>query len=413
VPATLVSRPSARTPASVEPAPPRFVAPAPVGAEIGIYLHVPFCAHVCPYCDFNTYAGQGALIPRYVAALEREIAAQGEALGDRRAATIFFGGGTPSLLPPGDIALLVRACRAAFAVDADAEISVEANPNGVDEAYFAVLLEAGVNRISLGAQTLNRRGLRVLGRLHEATETAAAVAAARRAGFANLSLDLIFGWPGQTLDAWRADLDAVLSGEVGGVPEHLSLYSLIVEPGTPMADAVARGILAVPDDDDAADLYETAIEQLDRAGWTHYEVANWSRRPELASRHNAIYWRNGDYAGLGAGAHGHAAGRRVMNHPLPATYCAAVERGEPSVSNSEEIPPRVAEGETMMLGLRLLRDGVSAAAFHERHGRSLEEAFGPTIAELLDLGLLRRAGDRLLLSQRGLMLANDVCARFV
>ncbi|MDP9363245.1 MAG: radical SAM protein, partial [Chloroflexota bacterium] len=226
MPAALAPPLSSRRPADAASAASRFIAPAPAGAALGIYLHVPFCAHICPYCDFNTYAGQSTLIPRYVAAVEREIAAQGEALGGRRATTLFFGGGTPSLLAPADIARLVRACRAAFAVDPDAEVTLEANPNGVDEAYFVGLLEAGVNRLSLGAQTLDRRGLRALGRLHEAATTAAAVAAARRAGFDNLSLDLIFGWPGQTPEAWRADLDRVLAGEVGGtVPEHLSLYS--------------------------------------------------------------------------------------------------------------------------------------------------------------------------------------------
>ncbi len=389
-------------------------APAAADAAIGIYLHVPFCIHICPYCDFNTYAGQSALIPRYVAALEREIAAQGAAFDGRSAATLFFGGGTPSLLPAADVARLVRACRNAFDVAADAEVTLEANPNGVDAAYFAGLLDAGVTRLSLGAQTLQRRGLRVLGRLHEAGDTAAAVAAARAAGFANVSLDLIFGWPGQTLAAWEADLAAVLAGDVGGsLPDHLSLYGLIVEPGTPMADGVARGIFTLPDDDASADLYEAAIARLAAAGYLHYEVANWAREPALASRHNLVYWRNGEYAGLGAGAHGHCAGCRTMNHPLPVTYCAAVERGELPVANTERISPETAMGETMMLGLRLLRGGISAAAFQTRHGLALDAVFGDSISDLARHGFVERAGDRVRLTPRGLMLANDVCARFV
>ncbi|CAA9538732.1 MAG: Hypothetical radical SAM family enzyme in heat shock gene cluster, similarity with CPO of BS HemN-type [uncultured Thermomicrobiales bacterium] len=404
---------------------PAVPAPASLDAPLGIYLHVPFCAHVCPYCDFNTYAGQGGLIPRYVDALEREIARQGGALGGRDAATIFFGGGTPSLLSPSDIGRLVRACRGAFAVAADAEVTLEANPNGVDPAYFAGLLEAGVNRVSLGVQTQQRRGLRVLGRQHEATDAAAAFRAARDAGFANLSLDLIFGWPGQTPDGWVADLDTVLGwpGSAGGPdgPEHLSLYSLIVEPGTPMADAVARGILAVPDDDATADLYEAAIARMADAGYVHYEVANWAREPGLASRHNLGYWRNGDYLGLGAGAHGHLAGTspalpgaRRMQHLLPATWVAAVERGDDPTSNTEAIPPATAIGETMLLGLRLLRQGVAADAFLARHGIALDALYGATIAELAAKGLVERTpGGGVRLTSRGLLLANDVCAEFL
>jgi oxygen-independent coproporphyrinogen-3 oxidase len=388
------------------------MAPLPPGAPLGIYLHVPFCAHVCPYCDFNTYSGQEALIPRYVDALEREIARQGAALEGRAASTIFFGGGTPSLLPAADVGRLVRAVREALDVRPDAEVSLEANPTSVGEAYFAGLLEAGVNRLSLGVQTQQRRGLRVLGRNHEAAEAAASFAAARAAGFANVSLDLIFGWPGQTPDAWANDLETVL-GWGPKPPDHLSCYSLIVEPGTPMAEAVARGILRVPDDDAAADLYDAAIDRLGDAGYVHYEVANWARDETLPSRHNVIYWRNGDYVGAGAGAHGTIAGRRTMQHPLPKTWIEAVERGEAPVSNVEAIGPATAMGETMMLGLRLLREGVEDEAFRARHGQGLVDLYGPEIEELAGLGLLDRRPDRVRLTRRGLMVANDVSVRFL
>ncbi len=345
--------------------------------------------------------------------MEREIGRLGATNGDRVAETIFVGGGTPSLLPAAAVARLIRACRAACAVVPDAEVTFEANPNSVDEAYFAGLLDAGVNRLSIGVQTLQRRGLRALGRLHEAADASAAIAAARAAGFANISLDMIFGWPGQTVALWQNDLDRVLDALPGGTPEHLSLYSLIVEPGTPMADAVARGIMRVPDDDATADLYEMAIERLGGAGYGHYEVANWARRPGLESRHNRIYWRNGDWIGLGAGAHGHLAGCRTMNHLLPLTYIDSIEGGMTAVSNVEEIAPPVAMGETMMLGLRLLDDGVSDAGFVSRHGQTLDEVYGPTIRQLVEIGLLQRLPDRVRLTPRGLMLANDVCARFL
>jgi oxygen-independent coproporphyrinogen III oxidase len=386
--------------------------PLPPDAPLGLYLHIPFCAHICPYCDFNTYAGQEALIPRYVDALKREIGRFGEQLEHRPAATIFFGGGTPSLLKPEDACRLVRACRDAFDVDPSAEVTLEVNPNSVDEAYFAGLLSAGVNRLSLGVQTLQRRGLRNLGRQHEAEDALAAYQAARAAGFANISLDLIFGWPGHSIDAWRDDLDRVLSWPGGG-PEHLSLYSLIVEPGTPLADGVKRGIITVPNDDETADLYELAIERLGQAKWTHYEIANWAQNPSLASRHNSTYWKNGDYAGFGAGAHGCIAGRRSMNHLLPLTYIEAIEAGIDAESNVEELSPRVAMGETMMLGLRLLEDGVDDDAFQHRHGQLLTEAFGQTIDELVSIGMLERRAGNVRLTHRGMMLANDVCARFL
>jgi oxygen-independent coproporphyrinogen III oxidase len=388
------------------------MAPLPPGAPLGIYVHIPFCAHICPYCDFNTYAGQEALIPRYVAALEREIARVGERLQGRAAATIFFGGGTPSLLPPELVERLIGACRMAFAVDPDAEITLEANPNSVDADYFAGLLTAGINRLSLGVQTLQRRGLRHLGRQHEAEDALAAYRAARAAGFPNISLDLIFGWPGHTVQAWRDDLDRVLDWPDGG-PDHLSLYSLIVEPGTPLADGVHRGIITVPDDDQAADLYELAIERLRHAGWSHYEIANWARRLELSSRHNAIYWKNGDYVGFGAGAHGSIASRRTMNHLLPPTYIEAIEASGLAESNREELSPQTTMGETMMLGLRLLQEGVDDEAFLVRHGTSLTDAFGPIIEELLAIGMLDRRPGSVRLTHRGMMLANDVCARFL
>jgi oxygen-independent coproporphyrinogen III oxidase len=291
---------------------------------------------------------------------------------------------------------------------------MEANPDNLDERYCSGLLDAGVNRLSIGAQTLDRRGLRVLGRLHEADHIARAVAAARRAGFENISLDFIYGWPGQTIDQWSADLKHVLAGDVGGkAPDHLSLYGLIVEPGTPMADAVQRGILAPVDDDLSADFFELAIAILADAGWIHYEIANWASSPQTVSRHNAIYWRNGDYAGIGAGAHGHVRNRRTMNQPSPRRYIAGLERGERVVTNVEEIDERTAMGETMMLGLRLLEDGVSEQSFARRHHVSLFAQFEPQIAQLTSTGLLEANDHGVRLSRRGALLANAVCVEFL
>lgn len=210
-------------------------APAQNDAPFGVYVHIPFCAHICPYCDFNTFAGQNARIPAYVEAVKWEIALWAASFAGRSAGSVFFGGGTPSQMAPDQIAAVIAVCRDAFDVAPDAEITVEANPNDLDEQYCSELLSAGVNRLSIGAQTLAPKGLRVLGRLHEATDTAHAVTAARAAGFANISLDFIYGWPGQTVGMWRDELSQVLQGDVGGSPpDHLSLYGLIVEPGTPI-----------------------------------------------------------------------------------------------------------------------------------------------------------------------------------
>ena len=391
-----------------------FAAPSQADDEFGVYVHIPFCSHICPYCDFNTYAGQSAWIPAYIQAAVKEIAGWGTNFSGRSAASIFIGGGTPSLVGPDLIKNILDACHSSFDFSADPEITIEANPNDLDERTCAGMLEAGVNRLSIGAQTLDRRGLRVLGRRHEAEHVARAVASARRAGFANLSLDFIYGWPGQTLEQWRSDLNRVLDGDIGGhPPDHLSLYGLVVEPGTPFADAVQRGILAPADDELTADFHELAISMLARAGWIHYEIANWASSPQFAARHNAIYWRNGDYAGIGAGAHGHVGNRRVMNQPSPRRYIALLEHGESAVTNIEEIDERTAIGETMMLGLRLLEDGVAVPAFAKRHGVSLIERFGTQIARLTAIGLLEADDHRVRLTERGKLLANSVCAEFL
>ncbi|MEZ4532155.1 MAG: radical SAM family heme chaperone HemW [Thermomicrobiales bacterium] len=382
-----------------------MTAPLPTDAPVGIYIHVPFCRHICPYCDFNTYRGLDSLIPRYVDALVQDIARHPR----MPAQTVYLGGGTPSLLDPTQIERIVDACRNAFDLDPAAEITLEANPNGLDDVWFERVRLCGVNRLSIGAQTFDRKGLRVLGRQHEASDVFAAVDAARRAGFDNLSLDLIFGWPGQTIDQWRNDLETIASLPI----EHCSLYSLIVEPGTPMADAVTRGVLTVLDDDTTADLYEISMDALGGDGWAHYEIANWARRPEFASRHNLVYWRNGAYAAFGAGAHGRIGSERFMNHLKPLTYIEAIETGESPHSNIEDLSPDLQMGETMMLGLRLLLEGVSASAFEARHGVTLLDHFGAQIDELAHLGMVEWAGGNLRLTARGTLLANDVCARFL
>ncbi|MCV0404552.1 MAG: radical SAM protein, partial [Chloroflexi bacterium] len=288
----------------------------------------------------------------------------------------------------------------------------EANPNGLSSELLAGYLEVGVNRLSIGAQTLDRRGLRTLGRQHESTDVLDSLRTAREVGFERVNLDFIFGWPGQTRESWQNDLHQLVAmGEEG--PDHLSLYSLIVEPGTPYADAQARGILHMPDDDVTADLYEDAISILADAGWDHYEIANWCREPNGYSRHNAIYWQHGDYLGIGAGAFGTMNGSRIMNQLLPERYINDLALNTLPQSNTEVLDEQTARGESMMLGLRMLNDGINAESFATRHGITLDNAYGEPLARMIELGMMEPTDAGVRLTQRGMMLANSVVTEFL
>lgn len=384
-------------------------APFSNDAPLGLYIHIPFCARVCPYCDFNVYARQERLIPAYVEALVREMDLLHERLGSVAVMTIYFGGGTPSLLPPEAVARLIQAARERFAVEPDAEIDLEANPESAREDNLAGYREAGVNRLSIGVQTLHARGLKVLGRAHKPHVPEQALAAARSAGFTNVNLDFIYGWPGQTLEDWERDLDIALAWQ----PEHLSLYALTLEPGTPMQRAVERGVLTVPDDDAVAEMAELAEAKLAAAGWLHYEVSNWARCPELASRHNQIYWKNGRYIGLGAGAHAYLGNTRSSNERLPARYIELVRDGRLPVVFEETIDPRTEMTETMILGLRLLEEGVSAESFARRHGQALEEVYGQELRALAERGLVEWDGERVRVSRERWLMVNEIAVWFV
>lgn len=389
-----------------------ILAPTPLDAPIGVYIHVPFCAHICPYCDFTTYAGKDQLIPNYVDAVVSELELRAGEANGRSAATIYLGGGTPSMLSPDQINSILNGVRNVLPVDADAEITMEANPNALSIEHLEGYRAAGVNRLSIGAQTFDRRGLRTLGRQHESTDVLTSLTDAHKAGFDRVNLDFIFGWPGQSQESWQRDLQQLIEmGDEG--PDHLSLYSLIVEPGTPYADAAARGILKIPDDDAAADLYEDAIRMLGDAGWDHYEVANWCREPNGYSRHNAIYWQHGDYLGIGAGAFGTMNSNRVMNQLLPERYINSLADGTLPQSNTEVLDEQTARGETMMLGLRFLNDGVDEAAFMARHGESMRDVFGEPIDRMTELGMLEPTSHGIRLTERGMMLANSVVAEFL
>lgn len=386
-----------------------------------LYLHIPFCRHRCAYCDFNTYAGQEQHINRYVDALCREMALVSSAAPERIPAhTIFFGGGTPSLLTGAQVAQVLEQAARCFDLQTGAEITLEANPGTVSLQSLRELRAAGVNRLSFGVQSAHPDDLRLLERQHSYLDAVQAVEWSRRAGFDNLSLDLIFGVPFQTLERWQRSVELVLDL----TPEHLSFYSLTVEHGTPFRRWVERGLVPLPDDDLAADMYEWAMQRLERAGMYQYEISNWACRAVggelLASRHNLQYWLNRPYLGFGAGAHGYAGGARTANVLGINAYIQQCAAGQPrafplgpALANAVTVDRASEMQETMMVGLRLVERGVDDAEFTQRFGLSLREAFLEPIQRLVGQGLLEWVNGRLRLTPHGRLLGNRVFMEFV
>src|SRR3990172_1667755 len=388
-----------------------------------LYIHIPFCRHRCSYCDFNTYAGLEGLIPKYMASLQQEVAWAGQAAGEKLPVhTIFLGGGTPSLIPARELALLLEACDRYYAVQPGAEISLEANPGTVTLASLKDLRQAGFNRISLGMQSANAIDLALLERQHDTLDVIRAVEWARQAGFSNLNLDLIYGLPAQPLERWQETLETALALQ----PEHFSLYALSIEHGTPFRKWLEHGLVSAPDDDLAADMFEWACERLEAAGYGHYEISNWGKRADgetLACRHNLQYWRNLPYFGLGAGAHGYVNGVRTANQRGVKAYIQSIAKNQPvgfpggaAAETSLHVDRWTAMQEHTMVGLRLLDEGVSDARFSQRFSVTLKQAFPKQIQQLEQKGLLEWAGDGsdvLRLSQRGWLLGNQVFSEFV
>ncbi len=381
---------------------------------ISFYVHIPFCRSKCYYCDFNSYAGLEHLFQPYVEALSREISFMASLPDPEAGESLYFGGGTPSLLSPELIGSIIESVRENFGLLSTAEITLEANPGTVDRHSLEALLEKGINRLSLGAQSFHQDELSILGRIHGPEEIEQALREAREAGFGNVNLDFIFGIPGQTLDRWRATLEKALELE----PEHLSLYALSLDENTPLARRIASGELPAPDEDLAADMYCLAEEMLGEAGYEHYEISNWAK-PGFASRHNIRYWLNLPYLGFGAGAHSFRWGMRWHNILDPAEYISILSSprltGFPSpvACEVEHITPRIEMAETVILGLRLVKEGLSFERFRARFGRDLWEIYGPQIEELVELGLLEMDEERIRLSPRGRLLGNEVFQRFV
>jgi oxygen-independent coproporphyrinogen-3 oxidase len=426
-----------------------------------LYLHIPFCHRRCAYCDFNTYANMDDRMAAYVDALCAELAglrqvdkqtgsrADGATLSLSaylrpstqltRASlrpTIFLGGGTPSMLP---LPLMERVLAAANELIplADVEVTVEANPGTVlGRDYLHELRGLGVNRLSMGVQSLHDPTLRVLGRIHTAAEARQSYEDARRAGFENINLDFIFGLPGQVVEQWDATLREIATWQT----EHFSLYSLILEPSTPLYAQVVGGRVSIPDEDATAEMYERAIELLGASGYVQYEISNWARDtdqettndqrpttndegqskiqnpkskiPFRACHHNLAYWLNADYLACGAGAHGHLFPRRYFDVLGIDEYIGRIQSGLSPLAETTDLTAHDLAAETMFMGLRL-NAGVSYAHFHDRCGAELDTIYGPVLAELIEIGLLERDDHGVRLTERGRMIGNRVFERFV
>jgi oxygen-independent coproporphyrinogen-3 oxidase len=390
------------TPPAGEPAPDDGTLPASardgLGAQpLGAYVHVPFCATRCGYCDFNTYTatelGPGATRESYADTAIAEIRLARRVLGDADlpVETVFVGGGTPTLLDPHDLGRMLHAVRDEFGLAADAEVTTEANPESVDAGSLAVLREAGFNRLSFGMQSARPHVLATLERRHTPGRVTDAVKAARAAGFDNVSVDLIYGTPGESRADWQASLDAA----VALAPDHVSAYALIVEDGTPLARRVARGEIPAPDDDDLADKYEDADDVLGGAGLDWYEVSNWGR----PCRHNLAYWRGSDWWGIGPGAHSHVGGTRWWNVRHPAAYASRLAAGTSPAAGREVLDADQRLTEDVLLRIRLA-EGLPRAV--------LPAAGRRAAVDLEQRGLLRMRSDRLVLTRSGRLLADAV-----
>lgn len=381
-----------------------------------IYLHIPFCRIKCTYCAFNTYVNLDALIEPFVGALIREIEIVGEGRPGQTIGTIYLGGGTPSILTPEQMQAILGAVQRHFTVLPEAEISMEANPSDLDTAYMWALREAGINRVSIGMQSANANELELFYRRHDNDATVQAVSAARQGGFDNLNLDLIYGIPHQTLDNWDNSLRQMLRLQ----PEHISLYALGLEDGTPMKRWVTTGRLPAPDDDLAADMYELATDVLGAAGYEQYEISNWSK-PGYACRHNLQYWRNLPYPGVGPGAHGFAGGVRYSTILSPQKYIQVMQAADqhydyprtPATDQAVVVDRQTEIIETLLMGLRLTGEGIRRAVFRQRFGEDVLDLYGDLIEKYTAYKLLHVDDDAVRLTRRGRLLSNSIFRELV
>ena len=389
--------------------------------RLGLYVHIPFCLTKCTYCDFNTYAGIENMVGDVVNSLDTELRIWSSRPDITEFSSVFFGGGTPSYIPPAAIRRLTDTARTQVGIADRAEVTIEANPDDVRRDTLIQWRDAGINRLSIGVQSFEDDLLSSLSRRHSARDALDAIYLARNSGFDNTSIDLMYGLPNQTLMVWTDTLNTAIDL---GLP-HISLYCLQIEPSTPMHHSVKSGALPIPDDDLAADMYELAMDSLDDAGYEHYEISNWCL-PDMRCAHNVGYWQNSNYLGIGPGAHSNLAGTRFWNVKSPKAYINAIrDTNKAPIPRIPEVAPNsiavedveptsdaMQMAETMMLGLRL-REGISFAEFRRRFGIGLREVFTNEIADLCELGLIEIEDERVRLTRRGRMLGNEVFQQFV
>ena len=376
-------------------------------SKAGIYVHIPFCAAICNYCNFNRGLHDDSLRRRYVDALIADIRRS----ADRSIAadTIFFGGGTPSLLQPAEAARIIQACRDTFDLSADAEITLEANPESSTADALDGFRAAGINRLSFGVQSFRDEELRRLGRLHSSQTARDVVARARATGFDNLSLDLMMWLPGQSPQDWLASVDALIELQ----PDHASLYLLEIYPNAPLRDEMARSGWSLAPDDDAAEMYLGGLERLDAAGYEQYEISNVARPRTRQSRHNLKYWQEGEWLAFGCGAHTTFGGERWRTVSSTTEYIDRVAAGMDVCLDRRTLGAAERFEEAMFMGLRLT-EGVDLAAISRNHGLDIWAHYGQDLSPYVSAGLLAHApGRRLTLTRRGMLLANDVMAVFI
>ena len=382
-----------------------------------LYVHVPFCAHKCPYCDFNTYATPSAPEAEYVSALKAELAtyARDTRFAGRMVSTVFFGGGTPSLLSPSAIGEVIAAAKELFGIIDGAEITLEANPSEPSKERYCGYREAGVNRVSFGVQSFHQSRLELLGRDHSVEDAKTAVHRCVEAGIPNVSVDIIFGVAGQTLPDLDFDLATALSLPI----THLSTYALTIEPGTPFFQRQERGLLSMPPDETVAAMLEAIPQRMSAGGFARYEISNYSK-PGFESRHNDVYWTGGDYLGIGAGAHSYSGvyegerlvkGERWSTLALPASYMKAAGVSS-TVSWRESLSVESLQFEFFYLGLRRMC-GVSLREFEKRFGVSARTVYGRVLQELCEEGFLRDDGNAISLTTSGIALADSIYERFL
>lgn len=370
-----------------------------------LYVHIPFCPAKCPYCAFVTHIGSLKLVEPYLEAVIQELSWVATTRDGGPLETVYFGGGTPGLLTADQLERLIAAIDRIFGLESDAEISFEAHPETARLERLRGWKRAGVTRLSFGVESMQEKDLVAIGRTHTANDVRQAVARARDAGFSNINLDLMYGLPGQDEGSWAASLDAVLALR----PQHLSLYPLSIEPRTTFARRRREGHLELPADESVVRMYQHARDTLEAAGFVHYEVANWSL-PKFAAKHNLAYWRNREYYGVGVGAHGYLKPYRTENERRLTRYLEIVARGEIPVTHREVIGPDDELAESVMLGLRLLREGLDLGQLLRRFGRDLAAERASDIERLTAAELVHVRGDRLYLSEAAVPVANEVWA---